>query len=213
MWAATVLADGRSSGVPCLPRSVVSWLIAVSLSLQLPSSKCYSLLAYCANGIIAAGCDRELHLIASVSGDVIACIEDAHTPLQYMQWSPVPCDVGAPNRLLCLCKDSALRLNSFSPAAHAGLLPKMILPTFLGGRRWRVRVCPCNSRRQARAVVEVAMKPGLLLTINRRRHGQLEYISSGITTLKPVETRENPSTNNVVLCKGNVSIMFICHAC
>ena len=57
---------------------------------QVPSGQSYKLLAFGAHGVIAAALGRTLHMIDSASGAVMSVIEDAHSPVAYLQWSPVP---------------------------------------------------------------------------------------------------------------------------
>ena len=56
----------------------------------MPSGQSYKLLAFGAHGVIAAALGRTLHMIDSASGAVMSVIEDAHSPVAYLQWSPVP---------------------------------------------------------------------------------------------------------------------------
>lgn len=39
-----------------------------------------------------------MHMIDSASGAVVSIIEDAHTAVTYLQWSPVPCRIGEASR-------------------------------------------------------------------------------------------------------------------
>jgi hypothetical protein len=61
-----------------------------ALLAQVPSGQSYKLLAFGAHGVIAAALGRTLHMIDSASGAVMSVIEDAHSPVAYLQWSPVP---------------------------------------------------------------------------------------------------------------------------
>ncbi len=61
----------------------------------MPKGKSYELLSYGGHGVIAGGLDRAVHMIDSASGAVLAVIDDAHTHLTYLSWSPTPRSVGA----------------------------------------------------------------------------------------------------------------------
>lgn len=61
---------------------------------QVPKGKSYDFLAYGAHGVIAAGLARTVHMIDSACGGVLSVIEDAHTSLTSLQWSPMPRRVG-----------------------------------------------------------------------------------------------------------------------
>lgn len=60
----------------------------------MPAGQSYTHLAYGAHDVIAAGLDRTIHLIDASSGALLQVIEDAHTQLVYLQWSPVPRRIG-----------------------------------------------------------------------------------------------------------------------
>jgi hypothetical protein len=63
---------------------------AFTTAAQVPNGQSYELLAFGAHGVIAAALGRTLHMIDSASGAVMSVIDDAHSPVAYLQWSPVP---------------------------------------------------------------------------------------------------------------------------
>lgn len=62
----------------------------VNVQQSVPNGRSYEHLAYGAHGVIAASFERSVHMIDSASGAVVSIIEDAHTAVTYLQWSPVP---------------------------------------------------------------------------------------------------------------------------
>lgn len=138
---------------------------------QVPKGKSYEFLAYGAHGVIAAGLGRDVHMIDSASGSVLSVIEDAHTKLTYLQWSPVPRRIG---ECALFVEEPTLGEEYMSTdryrqcASHgcrSGKLSNQYVEceTFDARhplarvRRWGGVLRPCDCGRQAREALAVAM--------------------------------------------------------
>jgi hypothetical protein len=86
-----------------------------------PNGHSYTLLAFGAHGVIAAALGRTLHMIDSASGAVMSVVDDAHSPVAYLQWSPVPMLTG----LIQVAPDG-MHVHGIMGEVH-GIMPMPIL--------------------------------------------------------------------------------------
>lgn len=102
------------------------------LALQVPAGQSYTHLAYGTHDVIAAGLERTIHLIDASSGALLQVVEDAHTQLVYLQWSPVPRRIGGRSAPRTHCS-MALMFNHFT---QPGCSPRIRDVTSLCRMHW-----------------------------------------------------------------------------